>query len=114
MFWFCSFHFIGKTTIVQSLLRFLDELHPGVYIEKVMICYGAWQNKYDQIQDMLGERVVFVKGLPSHEEIMELTKNHQTRASLLCIDDLMDSAAQSPLIRDIFVSIAHHRNLYTW
>ena len=119
---FCCFHsflFIllfflqGKTTIVQSLLRHLDELHPGVKIGKILICYSLWQKKYDQIQNMLGDRVTFQIGLPSRETIMELTRD-ENLFSLIILDDLMWESSNSDIVRELFTSISHHRSCYTW
>mgnify|MGYP001551301684 CR=1 FL=1 len=88
-------------------------MYPGVKIAKILICYTQWQQKYDDIQGILGDRVSFHQGLPTHEMIMDLTRD-QTKFSLIILDDLMDQASKSHLVRDLFVSICHHRSLYCY
>ena len=59
---------------------------------------------------MLGDRVSFCKDLPTLERVMDLTKDHENSFSLLILDDLMQPSSRSPLVADIFTSIAHHRS----
>ena len=92
----------GKTRICKQLLenasKFIDPLPVECFYH-----YGIYQNLFDQFNCTYP--VNFVEGLP---EIDSLPKDGQHR--IIIIDDLMDEAAASAQICNLFTKISHHLN----
>ena len=87
----------GKT---QFTLRFIDNLEHMIspMIEKVMWCYGIYQDIFDKYP-----LIQFHEGLP------DLNIFDGKERTLLIIDDLMSETDER--VTKIFTKISHHRNV---
>jgi hypothetical protein len=87
----------GKTEFVFRLLKHRNEviIQPP---EKVLWCYGAYQESFLKIKD-----VDFHEGLPSMEQF------DGKQRTLLILDDLMSETDDR--VTKIFTKISHHANV---
>ena len=91
----------GKTTWVYRLLReknFMFEKTP----EKVLYCYGIWQDLYTEMEKNLKE-IDFHEGLPKIDVIKSLPPY-----SLLILDDLAHVLYSKKDTDTIFSQVSHH------
>lgn len=97
----------GKTTWVYRLLRHKDEMFADPP-QKVLYCYGIYQPLYDEMEKEF-PFITFHKGLPSEEDLQELSSDVHCNVCLL--DDLMGQITSSSDMEALFVRGMHHRHL---
>ena len=100
----------GKTSWAMKLIKFRKEMFPEEPPEKIMICYVVFQKLYREIQKEIPE-IIFKYGLPTKEELLELSGEGEVKHSLLLIDDLMSELSNSKEMEELFVTLAHHRKI---
>lgn len=92
----------GKTIVCKQLLEnantFIDPLPIECFYH-----YGVYQNLFSQFKCSFP--IKFIEGLP---DVESLQKDGQHR--LIIIDDLMDEAAASSQICNLFTKFSHHMN----
>jgi hypothetical protein len=91
----------GKTTWVYRLLRekeFVFEKNP----EKVLYCYGIWQDLYSEMEKNL-TNLVFHEGLPTIETIKSMPAY-----SLIVLDDLAHVLYSKKDMDTVFSQVSHH------
>lgn len=74
--------------------------------KKVLVCYTAYQNIYDQMK-ALGD-VYFHEGMPTEEYLREFADGE---SNAVILDDMMHLVAKNPLSEKLFCIYAHHWNL---
>ena len=94
----------GKTQFVKRLL--LDDRAIQPPPERVVWCYGEYQDAYDQLAS-LDPRLHFVEGFP--DDLLQGLDRR--RRNLIVIDDLMSEVGNSDKVVDLFTKGSHHRNL---
>jgi hypothetical protein len=97
----------GKTTWLYRLLTHASEMFETPPT-KMLYCYGVWQSLFDEMQSKLNE-ISFHQGLPSEEDIDNLTSNNQH--NIVIMDDLMHQVVENVNIESLFTRGAHHKNL---
>ena len=100
----------GKTSWVIKLIQHREDMFPDNPPKRVMVCYSMYQPLYQELQQAIPE-VIFKKGLPSKEELLELSGDTKAEHSLLIIDDLMTELVNSKEMEELFVTLAHHRKI---
>ena len=100
----------GKTSWAIKLIKYREEMFPEEPPEKIMICYSMFQPLYREIQKEI-PTIIFKYGLPTKEELMELSGDGEPKHSLLIIDDLMSQLSNSKEMEELFVTLAHHRKI---
>ena len=100
----------GKTSWAVKLIRYRKEMFPEEPPEKIMICYSVFQNLYRDIQKELPQ-IIFKYGLPTKDELMELSGEGEPKHSLVLVDDLMLQLSNSKEMEELFVTLAHHRKI---
>ena len=97
---------IGKTYWMQRLIRQVRDVYESSHIpRKFYWFYSVWQPSYVDLEDM----VTFKPGLPSSQDVNELTdgKTH----TFFILDDLCSQAVKSEQVCDLFIRDSHHRAL---
>ena len=97
----------GKTTWASKLVRFKDEMFPDESPKKVMVCYTIWQTLYQELQHEFPE-IIFKNGLPSKEELIDLSGGDHIQHSLLLIDDMITELCESKDMEQLFTTLSHH------
>ena len=77
----------GKTEFIKRLLLEREEVFDP-QPTRVIYCYTAWQNGYDQLQVALGDAVDFRTDIPTKEELAEMWDESRVE-TLLVLDDKM-------------------------
>lgn len=92
----------GKTNLMMSLIRNRETVctEPP---EEILYCYGAWQEKYESLRDV----VVFNEGLVDVENDIA----NDGKARWLVIDDLMEEVSGKQAMNNLFTKHSHHRNI---
>jgi len=75
----------------------------------VIYIYTHWQSIYKELQEKLGEKIIFTEDLPNEQSLSELMTNHQH--GLLVIDDKMDQIMKNDFYIQLFTRISHHLGL---
>lgn len=99
----------GKTEFIKRLL-----LHHGIMFnpppKKIIYVFSIWQDKYQEIEDALGDIVQFRTDIPSKEELCQLWEEYRCE-TLLILDDKMSSlndGATGAHVVDIVCILTHH------
>lgn len=94
----------GKTCFTRVLLlEHLNELFVNPPT-KVHYCYGAWQDKFT---DMQKAGVKFHEGVPASSQL----KSWFPQGGLLILDDLMAEGGNDKEVLDLFTKHSHHQNI---
>ena len=104
-FYICGQSQSGKSYLVRSMLRNLEELFFPIP-SKVLYCYGEFQNEFDELSKTL-PNVQFVQGFPS--DLYDMTEAHDN--SLVILDDLMSQCSNDQRVADLFTRGSHHRGI---
>ena len=95
----------GKTFFLRKLLQNADYMF-SPKPDKVLYCYGVWQNLYADIERELG--VEFHEGIPTEETVDSFVDGSH---NIIILDDLMDLVVQSNHVQNLFVRGSHHKNI---
>lgn len=98
----------GKTTWLCKLLEHKDVLFPSVHTEKILYCYGVWQELFTKMERII-PNIFFHEGLPSSKTVEELTGNK--KHNIIVLDDLMLQVVKNEEIELLFTRGSHHKNL---
>ena len=98
----------GKTYFVYQLMKHAKQLFPDDPPTEILYCYTVHQELYDVMEREI-ENIRFIQGMPSKSDINSIssTENH----SMLILDDMINLAASSQLIEDIFLVNSHHNKI---
>ena len=97
----------GKTRFVYRLLKEKEAMFPKNPPVNILYCFGIYQPFYDKIEIDTG--AVMHPGLPSREDVEELTSNGQH--NLIVMDDLMTQVMNSDFAKELFTMYSHHKSL---
>ena len=100
----------GKTSWASKLVRFKEEMFPDEPPRRTMFCYSIWQEIYQELQQEFPE-IIFKNGLPSKDELMELSGGDHVEHSLLLIDDMITELCESKDMEQLFTTLSHHRRI---
>jgi hypothetical protein len=96
----------GKTMFLQRLLT-SELIKPKP--EKIVWCYGQYQNFFEALRQQL-PHIEFVQG--AQESVFQkLLRGHSNVPTVVVIDDLMDEMANHKMLTKLFVQGSHHCNL---
>ena len=99
----------GKTWWVYRLLR----ERVGMFVpnppSSILYCYSVYQPLFDDMKMTFGDDIRFVEGLPSSEDVDNLTSDG--RHHVIILDDVMQKVVQSPEMALLFTQGCHHKNL---
>ena len=95
----------GKTTLLFKILKDRNILFTSPP-EKIMYCYGVWQEMFDSMERELP--IEFVEGLPT-KAILDKFADGTNKCIVL--DDLMSDVVKSIDMQHIFTRGSHHNNL---
>jgi hypothetical protein len=97
----------GKTNFVFRLLH-SDLICPAP--SKVLYFYGQYQPLFDKFKSTLGDRIVFIPGVPGSAE--SILKDHNlvncTIPKLFVLDDIMLASAKDDNVAQLFMRGSHH------
>ena len=97
----------GKTYFVQQLLSKNCVDYPEKKPLQIYWFYNQWQSRYDEIKQVLKNRIRFAQGLPElSEDLHEINPEYH---NILVFDDLMAQATDSPVLSRLFTQ-GRHRN----
>ena len=96
----------GKTSWVYRLLRNLSGMYQSEPPERILYCYGVWQQLYEDMEQNISN-ISFHEGLPSKEILDELS-DENTKV-LIILDDLFNKVVSSENVADVFTSGCHHK-----
>ena len=103
----------GKSHLAAQLIRARRNVYTQP-VKKVLFCYRAYQQLYDELSRELGDDIVFYQGVPNLEYITDFTADSASHAGeyqhLIVFDDLQSSVVHSKLISEIAQIHSHHRN----
>jgi hypothetical protein len=104
-FYICGQSQSGKSYLVRSMLRNLEELFFPVP-SKVIYCYGEFQKEFDELSEAL-PNIQLVQGFPN--DLYDMTEAHDN--SLVILDDLMSQCSNDQRVADLFTRGSHHRGI---
>jgi hypothetical protein len=96
----------GKTTFVLKLLNNVDTMFTKKP-ERILYCYGAWQNAYKELEKMA--YVTMNEGVPTRSQMEEFT--YDRKPTLLVLDDLMAKIIKDPDVQHYVTVMSHHNNI---
>lgn len=95
----------GKSSFIEKLLKAKEQVF-DIPPQKILYCYGAYDRRYLDLMKHVPNLELF-HGLPT-----EYIENPEASVpSLIVLDDLIESSAQSKLIAKLFMQTSHHNNL---
>lgn len=95
----------GKTTWIYKFLKNINHMFENEIPEKVLYCYGIYQDLYDKIKKDINF-VTFHEGLPNKDTLFNLPAS-----SMVIIDDLCHKLVNDTDIELLFSQISHHRKI---
>ena len=99
----------GKTFFIRRLLLEYKQMFKPEP-KKIIYCYTAWQDKYDELEKELGDMVDFRTDIPSKDELTKIWQETHSE-TILVLDDKMsslnDNASGSSVV-DIVCVLCHH------
>ena len=97
----------GKTYFVQQILESNRIMYEETKPVRVFWFYNQWQERYSVLQESLGKRILFERGLPDvSDDLHEINPKYN---NIIVMDDLMAEATDSPLVARLFTQ-GRHRN----
>jgi len=98
----------GKTSWLYKLLLHKEELFPQNPPQKVLYCYGIWQDLFSKMENDI-KNIIFHEGLPSSSQIDDICSNNAH--NIIVLDDLMHEVVKNSDIELLFTRGAHHKML---
>ena len=98
----------GKTTWLFKLLEHKNILFPNIVTDKILYCYGIWQELFDKMETSI-PNLTFHEGIPTSKLIEELVENKLH--NIIILDDLMMEVVKNGEMELLFTRGAHHKNL---
>lgn len=106
----------GKTHILNSILENKDNLFKSETekkISNIVLCYGAWQDYYDQ---WVGKQLITksIEGFPSMEKLQPIFSANKTKGgTILILDDLVPLMTKSDIeaLHLMLTVSSHHNNV---
>jgi len=98
---------VGKSMWVYNLLKHLGDMYSNDPPEKVMYCYGVYQNLFDDMQRTLANFTLHL-GLPTQSEVDEFADGAH---GLIVLDDLMHQVLENKHMELLFTQGCHYRRL---
>ena len=101
----------GKSTLLYQILK----QAPNMFTSKpkqIIYCYGIYQSLYDQIKRTI-PHIVFFEGIPTSSDL-ETWATLEPGHKILVLDDLLQRAAKSIDVVDLFCQYSHHLNFSTF
>lgn len=99
----------GKTHFTKRLLENANKMF-SMPVEKIIYAYSEHQPMLDEMKETI-PHLMFHQGLPSREDIQQLTEG--ISHTIVVLDDLMLQVAQSQDCVHLFTVTSHHRNIST-
>lgn len=98
----------GKTYFLKRLLENASNMFKRSP-SHILYCYGSvWQPLFSEMKHTIGN-IIFHKGLPKEEELLELSSE---QSFFICVlDDLMLEASANPVVERIFTKGSHHLDM---
>ena len=106
----------GKTHILNSILECKDQLFKSESqkkINNVVLCYGAWQDYYDQwmSKQMISKSI---EGFPSMEKLQPIFSEYKSKGgTIIILDDLVPLMTKSDIetLHLMLTVSSHHSNI---
>jgi hypothetical protein len=99
----------GKSYHTSSLIMNIGGIYEKNPPEKITFCFAVWQKIYSDLEEKL-PNITFKQGLPSREEIDELTGTADA-PNFLVLDDLLAESLDDPKINLLFTVHSHHKHI---
>ena len=104
-FYVCGQSQSGKTSLVRSMLKNLEELFHPIPIQ-VIYCFGQPQKEFNELIKIV-PKIKLVEGFP--DNLYDMVNGHTN--SLVILDDLMCQCSSDQRVSDLFTRGSHHRGL---
>lgn len=99
----------GKTYFVSNFIKHAaDMFKDGNSPKKILFCYSIHQPMYNEIQEMCGNRIEFVEGIPEMSKIQEFADGEH---NLVVLDDMMHQVVKAGNMEKLFTLGSHHLHL---
>lgn len=98
----------GKTTWLFKVLSEKEELFSPEPPHSILYCYGVWQELFENMEKNI-PNLSFHEGLPSEDNINDITKNNQH--NIIILDDLMREVIKNTDMELLFTRGSHHKKL---
>ena len=72
----------------------------------VCCCGSPWQGIFDELQEVLKDRITFQEGLPSEYELKKYSE--EDKRFVCVLDDLMSDIVESKFVEKLFCVESHH------
>lgn len=102
----CAATGCGKTVLMGNILREHNRLFE-VKIESIVYSYNVYQQSFFELERDLGDKIHFIQGLASKEQLLSYS-----RPMIYIIDDLCEEAYNSQIVEQIFCVLAHHESIF--
>ena len=104
-FYICGQSQSGKTSLVRSMLKNLEELFHSIPTQ-VIYCFGQPQKEFNEMIK-IAPKIKLVEGFP--DDLYDMVNGHTN--SLVILDDLMCQCSNDQRVSDLFTRGSHHRGL---
>ena len=98
----------GKTEFAKRLLSHTEQM----FVTPPEVClfaYSHWQQSYDELQQLWGDRITFMEDLPSAEFLSQAMQGR--KHGIFVMDDKASELPNSAFCMDLLTRYAHHFNL---
>ena len=96
----------GKTQLLSKIIKNALDVCVSPPVQ-IFYCFGADQDKFDEIKANSPVPIEFMEGLIDIESRIPSDKQHRW----IVIDDLMEEVTKKPEMRTLFTKHSHHKNL---
>ena len=100
----------GKTRLIYQILKNSSEMFDK-RVKKVYFWYNVYQSVFDEMKNET-PHIEFIEGLPNKEDLE--TWGTDMDLKVLILDDLMEKAAKSVDVVDLFTQYSHHFNFFVF
>ena len=100
----------GKTHLIFEILKCVDKMF-NKRVKRIFFCYNVYQPIFDEMKKEI-PHIEFFEGLPNRENMETWSTNLDL--NILILDDLMEKAAKSTDIVDLFTQYTHHLNFFVF
>ena len=99
-----------KPTLLYDILKHAKDMF-FAEPKRIIYCYGLYQKLYDEMKRII-PHISFFEGLSSRSDLETLGTEPQHK--ILILDDLLQRAAKSVDIVELFCQFSHHLNFTTF
>lgn len=101
----------GKTTLLYQILKHAKDMFSSEP-KQIIYCYGVYQSLYDEMKRAI-PHINFFENIPTRDDL-EAWNSTEPGPKILILDDVLQRAAKSVDVADLFCQYSHHLNFTTF